>query len=231
MVLPRDLFQLQELDSRIEQEERALFDRTARLGNRQVLDEAQKRLDDAKERLARVGRERRDAEWQADDLRSRIAASEKQLYGGRVTNPKELASLQREVEIMKSRRDQIETRALELIEAVEKVEKEVATLNEEYRRLEEDWQQEQKRLNGEVERLKSSLAELKAKRKEIAARLDGNCLDLYERLRQQKKNAVVRVEQGICSACRIALSASLLQRARSGQLTQCGTCGRILFIP
>jgi len=38
------------------------------------------------------------------------------------------------------------------------------------------------------------------------------------------------VEQGICRACRISLSANILQKARSGQPVQCGSCGRILFI-
>ena len=54
--------------------------------------------------------------------------------------------------------------------------------------------------------------------------------DIPNLVSRQKKPAVARVEQGICQACRISLSASGLQHARSGQPVQCGTCGRILYI-
>jgi predicted nucleic acid-binding Zn-ribbon protein len=96
--------------------------------------------------------------------------------------------------------------------------------------LEEEWQQEQKQLAVDIDKLKAALADLKSKREQLSAQIDSSSLALYDRIRQQKKQAVVKVEQGICRACRISLSASILQKARSGQPVQCGTCGRIVFI-
>jgi predicted nucleic acid-binding Zn-ribbon protein len=230
VAITRQLFQLQELDTRIEQEEQSLAQKIGQLGKREALDDALNRLASAQQRLKELNHLRHDAEWEVDDVLSKITAAEKQLYGGRITNPKELSSLQHEVNTMKSRSDQLETKALEVIDLVEAAEKEVAALSRDCQKLEEEWRLQQKQLADDIEKLKTSLADLNQKRQQLMAQIDASAITLYEKIRQQKKQAVAKVEQGICRACRISLSASVLQKARSGQPVQCGTCGRILFI-
>jgi predicted nucleic acid-binding Zn-ribbon protein len=230
MTITRQLFQLQEIDTHIEQEEQALTLKTGQLGKRETLDDAQKRLASAQQRLKELNHQRHDAEWEVDDALSKITAAEKQLYGGRITNPKELSSLQHEVNTMKSRSDQLETKALEIIDLMEEAEKGEAELNRDCQKMEEDWRLQQKQLAEDIEKLKTSLVDLHQQRQQLVAQIDAAAIDLYEKVRQQKKQAVAKVEQGICRACRISLSASVLQKARSGQPVQCGTCGRILFI-
>lgn len=230
MAITRQLYQLQELDLEIEQEEQSIAQKTGQLGVRDVLDIAQNHLNPEKKRLDELRRQHRDAEAEVDDLLSKIAAAEEQLYSGRITNPKELSGLQHEVTTMKTRSDQLENNALEIIDRVEAAEASVAAATNEYQKLEEEWHRQQKQLADEIEQLKNSLADLKKKRGQLAGQIDSPTVELYEKIRQQKKPAVAKVEQGICRACRISLSASALQKARSGQPVQCGTCGRILFI-
>jgi len=230
MSITRQLFQLQELDQLIEQEEQALTARTGQLGKRLALDVAKDRLAAAQELLKSLGHQRRDAEGELDDIQSKITAADQQLYGGKVTNPKELSNLQHEVNTQKTRRDQAETKALEIIDKQEEQEKAVAAQSSEYRKLEEEWLTLQRQLSDEIEQLKTSLGELKQNRQQLTALIDATALNLYEKIRQQKKQAVAKVEQGICQTCRISLSASALQKARGGQPVQCGSCGRILFI-
>lgn len=230
MAITRQLYQLQELDLEIEQEEQDLAQKTGQLGVRDVLDMSQVHLDSEKQRLDELRHQHRDAEAEVDDLLSKIAAAEEQLYSGRITNPKELSSLQHEVTTMKARSDELENKALEIIDRVEAAEASVTAATGEYQKLEDAWNHQQKQLVYEIEQLKASLADLKKKRGQLAGQIDSPTLELYEKIRQQKKPAVAKVEQGICRVCRISLSASALQRARSGQPVQCGTCGRILFI-
>lgn len=230
MAVTRQLYQLQELDLEIEQEEQSLSQKTGQLGVRDVLENAQKNLDSEQQRLDELRRQHRNAEAEVDDLLSKISAIEEKLYGGKINNPKELSGLQHEVGTMKAKSDLLENKALEIIDHVEAVEQTVAAATDEYQKLEEDWQRQQKQLTSEIEQLKTSLADLKEKREQLAGQIDSPTIALYEKIRQQKKQAVAKVEQGICRACRISLSASALQRARSGQPVQCGTCGRILYI-
>ncbi len=230
MAVTRQLYQLQELDLEIEQEEQSLAEKTGQIGVRDILDAASSRIESEQKNLDELRRQHRNAEAEFDDLLSKIAATEEQLYSGKITNPKELSSLQHEVTTMRTRSDELENKALEIIDRVEAAEASLTTAKDDYKKLEVEWQNGQKQLAVEIDKLNASLNDLKEKRHQLAGQIDSTAIDLYERIRQQKKDAVAKVEQGICRACRISLSASALQRARSGQPVQCGTCGRILYI-
>lgn len=230
MAEAKQLYELQELDTEIERTEQDLVQKTALLGDRKVLDDAQNRLSIEKQELESLKRQHREAEAEVDDLLSKIAGVEGQLYGGKITNPKELSNLQHESMTMKAKSEVLENNTLEIIDRVEEAEKRLAESSADLNRLEDEWQAEQKQLAADIDRLKTELADLKSKRERLSTQIDSPSLALYDRIRQQKKQAVVKVEQGICRACRISLSASILQKARSGQPVQCGTCGRIVFI-
>lgn len=231
MTVAKQLYQLQEIDLEIESEEQALSQKTSQLGERQVLDSAQSQLASEQQRLDELRRQQHAAEWEVDDILSKIAAAEKQLYGGKITNPKELSSLQHEVSTMKAKSDQLENKALEIIDQVEAAEESVAAATSEFQKLETEWHRQQKQLSDDIKQLKSQLADLKQKRQQLSEEIDSQAVTLYEKIRQQKKQPVAKVEQGICRGCRISLPASELQRARSGHPVQCSSCGRILFLP
>ncbi len=230
MAVTRQLFQLQELDTEIEQKDLALNQKQSQLGNRDVLDTSQKKLDTEQKRLDELRHQHREAEAEVTDLLDKIAEIEGRLYGGKINNPKELSGLQHEVSTMKAHSDDLENTTLEIIDRVEEVERIVATATDDLKKLEEDWQQQQKQLSDDIKKLNGSLEDLHTKRQELIGQIDTATVNLYEKIRKQKKQAVAKVEQGICRACRISLSASALQKARSGQPIQCGTCGRILYI-
>ncbi len=230
METTRQLYQLQELDIEIEQAEQSLALKNGQLGNRETLDAARDKLASGQKLLDELKHQRRDAEGQVDDVLSKIKAAEQQLYSGKITNPKELSNLQHEINTLKSKSDELQDKALGIIELVEASEKGVAAVSSEYKIVEEEWHRQQQQLAGEIEQLKVSLVDLKQERGQLAGQIDAPVIALYTKIRQQKKQAVAKVEQGICRACRISLSASALQKARSGQPVQCGSCGRILFI-
>jgi len=230
MAVTRQLFQLQELDTEIEQKDLTLNQKQSQLGNREVLDAAQKQLAAGQKRLEELRHQHREAEAEVTDLLEKIAKIEGQLYGGKITSSKELEGLQHEVSTMKAHSDDLENTTLGIIDRVEEVERIVATATDDLKKLEEDWQQQQKQLSDDIEKLQGSLEDLHTKRRELIGQIDTGTVNLYEKLRKQKKQAVAKVEQGICRACRISLSSSALQKARSGRPIQCGTCGRILYI-
>jgi predicted nucleic acid-binding Zn-ribbon protein len=230
MTLTKQLYELQEFDIDIESTQQTLDLKTNRLGKRDEVDAAKANLETKRKELESLNHERRDAEGELEDTTSKIKAANDQLYGGRVTNSKELSNLQHEVNTLKEINDRLETKELEIMDRVEATENTVNAATADYQKLETDWLQEQKQLADDIALLQKTLADLTAKRNNLAALIESSAVNLYERIRQQKKQAVAKVEQGICRACRISLSASNLQKARGGQPVQCGSCGRILFI-
>ncbi len=230
MTLTKQLYELQELDTDIENTQQTLDLKTSQIGKRDILDAAQNRLNTEQKNYEELKHQRRDIEAELEDVTGKIKAANDQLYGGRVTNSKELSNLQHELNTLKGLNDQIETKELEIMDRVEAAEKSAATLTADFQKLKTEWQQEQQQLTADITLLQKTLAELKAKRQVVITQIEPSALSLYERIRPQKKQAVAKVEQGICRACRISVSASTLQKARSGQPVQCGSCGRILFV-
>lgn len=231
MNVAKQLYRLQEVDLEIESGERALEEVTSQLGESRAVIKTQKQLELEQERLEESGRQQRSAEWEIDDIATKLAAAEEQLFSGRVRIPKELSNLQHEVEAFKTRRDQLEEQALGIIEQVEQSEAKVAKINGELKKLTADWRHQQKQLGEEMEKLKANLTDLKAKRREMVEEIEPAAYEFYQHLRKGKGIAVARVEQGICRGCRISLPTTDLQQARSGRLVSCSSCGRILFLP
>ena len=231
MSVARQLFELQEIDFEIADDERKLEQVNGRLGKDEVVVAVQQRLDIEKGKRAELQRQQRSLELEIGDLAGKIKKGEDELYSGRINNPKELSNLQHEVELLKAKRDQLETKDLELMEQVESVEAGMAALQGELKEVTSEWQREQEQLGKEKAALENSLNALKKRRQALAAEIEPKAVTLYEHLRKNKGFAVARVEQGICRGCRISLSSSELQQARGSALIQCSSCGRILYLP
>jgi len=231
MNVARQLYQLQEIDLEIESDERTLEQVTSQLGESQTVLRAKAQLESEQQRLEELKHQQHTAEWEIDDITTRIATAEESLFGGRIKNPKELASLQHEVETFKTRRDGLEEKALEVIDQVEQAEASLAEIKSRLEGLTADWQRQQKQLAEEQARLEAAIAELKQKRQLLSEQIEPQAVELYQALKKGKGRAVARVEQGICRGCRISLPTTDLQRARGSNLVQCSSCGRILFLP
>ena len=230
MNLASQLYQLQELDLEIESDERALKEVTAQLGESQAVLKSQSQLESEQKRLEELKHKQHTAEWEIDDITGNITAVEEKLFSGKVQNPKELSSLQQDVDMLKKRRGRLEEKALDVIEQVEQSEAAVADITAELKTLTTDWQSQQKQLTEEKERLKAALADLKEKWQKLAGGIAPETVEFYQQLKRAKGTAVVRVEQGICRGCRLSLPTTDLQRVRGNNLVQCSSCGRILFL-
>ncbi|MFA5317674.1 MAG: C4-type zinc ribbon domain-containing protein [Dehalococcoidales bacterium] len=182
------------------------------------------------QRLEELSREQKTLEWEIDDQSGKIAVLEEKLYSGKVSNPKELASLQQDVLALKKRRQQVEDRALEVMEQREITEAGVESRRDELAGMEKTWRAEQLVLEGDARELSSRIESLERRRQELKGGLDGGLGEYYEKLRVQKGSAVASVEQGICQGCRISLSQAQLQQVRTGGFVHCGNCGRVLYL-
>ncbi len=230
MGLAKQLYQLQEVDLEIESSERALKQVASQLGESQKVARAQNQLELEQQRLEESRRKQHSAEWEIEDIVTKLTAAEEMLFSGRIKNPKELTNLQHEVDVLKTRRNQLEDKALEIMDQVELSETRVAKISSQLEILTAEWQRQQQQLSDESEKLKTALSDLERKRQLLAGEIDPQAVEFYQKLRKEKGTAVARVEQGICRGCRISLATTELQQARSGSLVQCSSCGRILFL-
>jgi predicted nucleic acid-binding Zn-ribbon protein len=153
------------------------------------------------------------------------------MYDGSVKNPKELGQMQEEVGHLRERSRTLEERTLDAMLAVEAAEAEQASAQEALDGLTREQETFHAGLLEEKDKLLSQAKVLQVKRQRAITELPWADLQAYERLKRAKGGvAVAAVRGGLCSGCHVAVPATVMRQARSGdQLTTCPTCGRILY--
>lgn len=226
-----DLYALQEVDLRLDSHRSICAGLEERLGESDELLAVHELLAQAEESHAALLARQQRLERDLQDLQSKINPRQKKLYDGSIRNPKELASLQEEVEMEQRQKAKVEEELLEIMAAVEEAEQLVASARSHLDQVEQAWRREQEALRQEIERLLAEIASLEEERRRRAGVVQNSDLALYDVLRQRRQGlAVAKVERGLCQGCRISLPMTLLQKVRSGQtVVQCVNCERILY--
>lgn len=230
MSIAQQLYQLQELDLALAANEREKVGIEGQLGGSREIAQVKAKLETERKRLEELERQQHAAEWEAEDLTTKLKTTEEKLFGGKIRNPKELTNLQHEAEELKARRSELENKALEVMSQAETTTRGIAAMTSELSRLEADWRVQQDKLSVELEELKTAHNQLTRERQELATGIVSETIGVYEQIRSRKGTAVARVEQGTCRGCQITLTTTELQQARGGSLVRCGNCGRILFL-
>lgn len=230
MNLAKKLYDLQYLDSEIHSRHSILNEIDSLLDNNEVVINAEAELLAIKNNLSDKEKEHRDSEWEVEELRNKISKINEKLYGGKITNTKELLSLKQEAESFKDQQRQKEDSLLDIMTEEEAAQEQILSRTEKIKKMKEEWQKEQKVLSQKRAEIETQLIAFNKKRDELISDIESQTLGLYEGLKSRKGQAVVKVEQGRCQGCRITLSTSELQRVRGGNLVHCGSCGMILYL-
>ena len=226
------LFRLQELDLQVEAQNTALLQTESALGETEELNAARAQVDSLRELLHDQELRLRELEWDADKLSGHMTVDEQKLYGGKVSNPKELAVLQRDLEQSRNQRSQIEENELQLMAGVEVTTADLQKAQEELAAVRAAWEERQRELAARQTEVSEKIESLRAARAQLGAIITGANISLYEKLRREKRGrAVSKIERSTCLGCRIALPMAVVQRVRSGrEFVYCPSCGRLLYI-
>jgi predicted nucleic acid-binding Zn-ribbon protein len=224
------LFQLQETEAEIETHEQALLKISRELKENSAVLLARVEFETARKQLDELRQSQQTLEIEIADLSAKIKAGENKLYGGAVGNPKELVSLQQDIENLKQRRAQLENRTMEIIVQVDLASATAETAGNALKEVESAWHTQGHKLTTEARHHKAALPALIQKQKTQSAAIPPESLSYYYALKKQRGRAVARVEQGLCCGCRISLPTILVKRARGNILVQCSSCGRILYL-
>ena len=164
-------------------------------------------------------------------LSERLARLEERLYGGSITNVRELTAIETEHAAAKRELAQVE----ESSEPAQMAAEEARQLNEqrqsELADAEHKWSENESELKSKRRQLGRLCLKMDQERKVSTAEIPPEDLSLYNSLLIRKGGvAVVRVERGVCQGCRVRLPLRELARIRaSGNLVSCSSCSRILL--
>ncbi len=229
------LLAVQDHDTRIDQ----LNHRRATMPERASLDELRTRgvqlaasieqLSEQRSVLARQERRLEDDIALVEDKRRTVDAA---LYGGTVSNPRELQSMQEEISALARRQGQLEDQAIDIMEQIEPLEARVAELADNAKRNHDEIASATDALAESERVIDAALVEEHARRAEAGDGLPEELMAEYSRLRGRSGGiGVARLAGSQCGACHLTLSAVEVARIKKlpvDAVAHCEECGRIL---
>jgi uncharacterized protein len=229
------MLELQELDLAIDRMEA----RRKELESGEDLRAARERVNALEERVGElrlaldsVAQEQTRLENEVGSLEAKIAAEERRLFDGTVANPKELESIQHEIEALRRRKSTIEDEVLVQMERREDMESRLPPIEAELTEARERMQEIGRESVRELEGIGRALAERTAERSNLVSQIDEELLELYEDLRAQKRGVgAAALVDGVCQGCHQKLSPLELERIKHAEgIRRCEYCRRILIL-
>ena len=124
-----------------------------------------------------------------------------------------------------------EDKELEEMEALESAKATLQAAQAKLRETQGLVDQEIKALDERAAGIQTRLADLLTERAGLAAPVDSDSLELYNRIFSKKSDAVVPVAHGVCGGCHVKVVSSIIQSLRQDStITQCDGCGRIVYL-
>jgi len=226
------LYELQVIDLKLARARRLRANLDVGTAQRQKVEAARATANAADESLKSAMTEQKDKELQVKTIETKRKQFHEKLYGGKVTNPKELSSIEKEIEMLDRQRGTAEERIIELMDVIEERKNILA-------KAEEAVNAEEAELAAIIEKSKKDNAALISRikallpmREKAASEVDPVLLKRYE-LGADRYGGVFlsKVEDGDCSACHTRLGSGTLTELKADtELVRCDNCGRILYM-
>jgi len=165
-------------------------------------------------------------------VESKIQREEQRMFSGAVSNPKELGSLQAEVEMLKRKKAQAEDSLLEVMVEREQADATLAGLGAELEQSQALARDLARQVDALVAEIDDELTAHAGARSAMAAELPDDLVALYESIRDSKGGVgAAALERGTCLGCHTSLPSREVERLKAaGGLQRCDHCRRILVV-
>lgn len=197
---------------------------------RDAVNRAKAALEESKKDLEQARLQRRTVEKDVEGITADSNKLERQLHD--VKTNKEYQAILHEIELLKNKRSDYETRILESYEREEALVAAQRAAERAVQAEEAKLKQGEETLAKENADLDQSLHSMEQDRNAVKPRVPGPLLSRYDRLAGARDGvAVAEIKKGACGACFKGLTPHALQEARRGEAIQtCEACGRILIL-
>lgn len=199
---------------------------------RKELDEklaiAVKQLDGAKQKVKEIEVERKKLENEAQSKRDSIAKFQTQKFQTRKNE--EFQALSNEIKRYEGDVQKIEDRELELMEEAESAKATAAETDRQTQATKALVDRQFTDLTNKTEAVKAQLDKLEQDRAKLAEGVEEDLLDTFNRLFNNKNEAVVGLEHDVCMGCHMKVTSQTAVRVKaSREIVHCEQCGRILY--
>lgn len=172
-----------------------------------------------------------DLELAQKGIEDKLKRVDREIYGGKVVNPREVENLEREIASLKAGRDRNDERILELWELIPPAKKIAEDAAAKVEQKKQELAAHRKRAMEEKERLEAEFKRLSLARPEAAQGISPSLVARYDVIRQKHQGigmAEVKKTRA-CGACGTAIAERTIDALRSDKVAACESCHRILY--
>ena len=229
--LLEDLIALQEVEIEIFKAEDGLRELPKEVSEIQSIITARKRsLDSADEEIASYEERKAPLEVELKENQALLDAADARIK--RIKTNKEYLAMQREIDLAKKRKADLEEQVLTIMEKIEKKTSERERIRTSFETDKVILDEKMGKLKTLMKELEAVLAEYKGKDGRLRKIVDKSLLSKYDRIKQSKKGlAVVECFEGVCRGCHMHIQPQLFNELiRGDRLINCPACQRILYV-
>lgn len=228
--LLEDLIALQNVELEIFKAEEGLRELPKEISEiESIIGARRKSLDMADEEIASYEERKAPLEAELKENQSLLDAADARIK--RIKTNKEYLALQREIDLAKKRKADIEEQILAIMDKIERKTSERDRIRASFQTDKVILEEKTDRLNSQMKDLEAVLAEYQGKDKKLRKIVDPSLLSKYDRIKHGKKGlAVVACVEGVCRGCNMHIQPQLYNElVRGDRLIICPSCQRILY--
>ena len=186
-------------------------------------------LEALKEKARQVEVERKKLELDVGTRTDTISRLKTQQYETRKND--EFQAMGHEIERYAKEIQKIEDQELELMVQADQLKEQVTAEKKRTGAANESVDRQMSDLESKAKLLETRLEELRKERTNLAAKVDEDLLNRFERLFASKGDAaVVALEHEVCTGCHMKITTQTAVRVKAGkEIVSCEQCGRILY--
>jgi len=224
------LYVLQQLDSELDRAQKRIQDIELILQDTSAIEVTQ----ETHQRLEKIHAEKskllKKAEEEVASQNLKLDQNQKKLYGGAITNPKELEDLQQESTALNNYLQVLEERQLEAMIAADQSRTALEAAADNLQEIRQATAAKHAELKNERNTLVTKINQISEKRNKYLESEELPDLAAYESLRERSGGiAVTIMTESSCGACGANIPSAIEQSAKSPtKLAFCPTCKRIL---
>ena len=226
----QSLIELQKMDNEIAELERgeAAIPQQIESGKAGIK-EKQGQLKEAEDTLAELQKKRKDLEMDVAAENDHIAKTKTKLSA--VKTNKEYSAILVEVDAVKEKILVFEDQELELMELLEKKERELSSLKADCKKEEENFNSYKLKKETEAEHTEKELEVIRPRRSQLTNVLEVKLLEHYTKVFKARSGlAVVAIHENICQGCHQQILPQQVIDVKVGEtIHHCEQCSRILY--
>lgn len=187
--------------------------------------------DEAVGAARRAESELKDVDLQRQARAGKMEKIDKDIYGGKVVNPREIEALQKELEMLRAHQDDAEMRELELMEALPPLQARAAEAEAAMASYQQEMSAKRQAALKSKGEMEAQFKEAQAARGSAAKAVPPLLLAQYEAILKRVQGVAMAeiTPKGACGRCRTQLPTKTVVMAQESKWVTCEECHRILI--